>query len=79
MLPLDHHPGIEKLSGPIHHVKNCLSKLYAWVNKPNMQGGCNATQSQLGVYMLAQYKCGTKKNCTFEKSERAAKASFQQH
>jgi hypothetical protein len=81
MLPLA-HPTIEKLSDPIHYVKNYKSELYVWVNASKTKSQtCKADAMRLSrnlAYMLAQYKRGTE-NCTLEKFERAAKASFQHH
>jgi hypothetical protein len=71
MLPLVHLLAIEKLSDPIHYVKNYKSELYVWVNaSKDKSQTCRADAIRLSqnlAYMLAQYKRSTK-NCTFEKS-----------
>jgi polyhydroxyalkanoate synthesis regulator phasin len=80
-LPLD-HPEIEKLADPIHYVKSYKSNLYVLVSASKTKSQtCKADAMRLSrnlAYMLAQYKRGTE-NCTFEKFEIAAKASFEHH
>jgi hypothetical protein len=81
LLPLV-HPNTEKLSDRIHYVKNYKSELYVWVNASKAKSQtCKGDMMRLSrnlAYMLAQYKRGTE-NCTFEKFQRATKASFQHH
>ncbi len=81
MLPLK-HPELDKLSDPGHFVKNYKGELYVWVGAAKAKNQtCKANSMRLSrnlSYMLEQYKRGTA-NCTFEKFERAAKASFKHH
>jgi hypothetical protein len=81
MLPLE-HPEPDKLSEPGHFVKNYNGELYVWAGAAKAKSQtCKANAMRLSrnlSYMLEQYKRGTA-NCTFEKFERAAKASFKHH
>jgi hypothetical protein len=56
--------------------------LYVWVNASKAKSQtCKADAMRLSrnlAYMLAQYKRGTE-HCTFEKFQKAVKASFQHH
>ena len=81
ILPLD-HPAIEKLSDPIHYVKNYKSELYTLVK---MGKGVSDTHqadamrlSRNLAYMMAQNTRGTP-DCTFEKFVTAGKASIEHH
>ncbi len=81
-LPLD-HPAIDKLSDPIHYVKNYKSALYELVVMSKSKSEtCKADAIRLSrnmAYMLAQHQPDSDKNCTFEKFCTAGKASFKHH
>jgi hypothetical protein len=82
-LPLD-HPTIQKLSDPIHFVKNYKSEIYKLVVMGNTKSGtCKADAMRLSrnlSYMLAQNSPGNgNEDCTFEKFMIAADASFEHH
>jgi hypothetical protein len=81
MMPLE-HPEPDKLSDPGYFVKKYNGELYVWVGAAKAKSQtCKADAMRLSPnlsFMLEQYKCGTA-NCTFEKFERAVKASFQHH
>ena len=81
LLPLE-HPIIEKLSDPGHFVKSYKSEQYVFVSAPKKTSlTCKADAMRLSrnmSYMLKQYRRGTE-NCSFEKFQRAAKASFEHH
>jgi hypothetical protein len=82
-LPLA-HPEIEKLSDPIHYVKNYKSKLYNLVAlaKSNSET-CNAEAMRLSqnlAYMIAQCTpMSDSKDCTFKAFEKAGEATKRQH
>ena len=78
------HPPIEKLSDPIHFIKNYKSELYNLVALAKSKSAtCKADAMRLSrnlAYMIAQHTPGREnKNCTFDKFETAAKASFEHH
>jgi hypothetical protein len=86
VLPLD-HPEIEKLSDPIHFIKNYKSELYKLVRKGlKTSETCKPDATRLSrnlAYMLAQHTPGRGENkiedCTFEKFLTAGEASFEHH
>jgi hypothetical protein len=81
LLPLE-LPIVEKLSDPGHFVKSYKSEQYVFVSAPKKTSlTCKADAMRLSrnmSYMLKQYRRGTE-NCSFEKFQRAAKASFKHH
>jgi hypothetical protein len=84
VLPLD-YPEIDKLSDPIHFVKNYKSELYALValakkNSETCKGDADRLSRNLS-YMMAQYAPtqGTDPHYTFENFVNAGKASFEHH
>jgi hypothetical protein len=82
-LPLE-HPEIDKLSDPIHHVKNCKSELYNLVTLAKSKSEtCKADAMRLSrnlAYMIAPcIPTSHNKNCTFEDTEKAGEASFEHH
>jgi hypothetical protein len=86
VLPLD-HPEIEKLSDPIHFIKNYKSELYKLVRMGlETSQTCKPDATRLSrnlAYMLAQHTPGRGDNkdedCTFEKFLTAGEASFEHH
>jgi hypothetical protein len=82
-LPLD-HPPIQKLSDPIHFVKNYKSEIYKLVVMGDSKSEtCKADAMRLSrnlAYMLAQNSPQNgKEDCTFEKFMLAGEASFEHH
>jgi hypothetical protein len=84
-LPLD-HPAIEKLSDPIHYMKNYKSELYNLLVSmaKSKSETCKVDAMRLSrnlAYMVAQHTpgIGTTDDCTFEKSKTAGTASFEHH
>jgi hypothetical protein len=84
VLPLD-HPEIDKLSDPIHFVKNYKSELYALValakkNSETCKGDAVRLSRNLS-YMMAQYAPthGPDALYTFDDFANAGKASFEHH
>jgi hypothetical protein len=82
-LPLD-HPPIEKLSGPIHYVKNYKSELYKLVDLLKKKSEtCKADAMRLScnlAYKIPQHTPSLgKEDCTFKKFKTAGEASFEHH
>jgi hypothetical protein len=81
-LSLD-NPAIDKLSDPIHYLKNYKSELYLLVNAPTkISERCKANVMRLSrgnpAYMCSQHKPGSP-DSTFNFFEVAGKASFEHY
>jgi hypothetical protein len=84
-LPFD-HPAINKLSDPIHYIKNHKSKINNLVKVAKSKSEtCKAGAMRLSrnlayPYIIVQHTRGMgSEDCTFEKFKAAAKASFEDH
>jgi hypothetical protein len=78
------HPSIEKLSDPIHFIKNYKSELYGFVVQSKAKSEtCKADALRLSrnlAYMVAQHTPGSGDGeLTFEKFQKAGEASFEHH